>query len=73
MQNPGIVELAPLPEPVEWIWSAPGSELLLLGSRGGQSVQVLRTESLEFVAREVLPAASSPDPSSFGARYLTPV
>ena len=72
MQNPGIVELAPLPEPVEWIWSSPGSELLLLGSRGGQSVQVLRIESLEFVAREVLPAASSPDPSSFGARYLTP-
>ncbi len=72
LQNPGIVELAPLPEPVEWIWSAPGSELLLLGSRGGQSVQVLRMESLEFVAREVLPAASSPDPTSFGARYLTP-
>ena len=72
LQNPGVVELAPLPEPVEWIWSAPGSELLLLGSRGGQSVQVLRTASLEFVASEPLPAASSPDPTSFGARYLTP-
>ena len=72
LQNPGIVELAPLPEAVEWIWSAPGSELLLLGSRGGHSVQILRLESLEFVAREPLPAAVTPDPSSFGARHLTP-
>ncbi len=72
MQDLGIVELAPLPEPVEWIWAAPGSEFVLLGSRGGKAVQVLRAENMEFVASESFPEASSPEPASFGARFLDP-
>ena len=70
--NPGIVELAPLPEPVEWIWAAPSSEFVLLGSRGGRAVQVLRADTLEFVASEPFPVASHPEPNSFGARFLDP-
>ncbi len=72
LTQPAAIELAPLAEPSEWIWSAPESGYILLGSRGGRSVQVLDADSLQLLAVEQLPEAHSPDPESFGSRLLRP-
>ena len=72
LDNLELLELAPLADPAEWIWSAPRSGFILLGSRGGRSVQVVDKDSLQLVAVEPLPEAKPPDPASFGSRLLSP-